>query len=180
MSWENTGQAQISSQFDYFWQSYAPFTLKNNMKFQFPFIISPAVQHIQLKLDIWIRQRNAQAKLKFDHGSRFFAELRPFQFENNMKFSVSFHYLPNSITHSTQIWHMDMSIECAGHDWIWSWFNDFWQSNAPSSLKIIWNLQFLFIISPAQLHIQLQFDWHMDMSKECTCQVMIFGRVITL
>jgi hypothetical protein len=31
-----------------------------------------------------------------------------------MKFSVSVHYLPNGITHSTQIGHMALSKECAG------------------------------------------------------------------
>jgi hypothetical protein len=54
-----------------------------------------------------------------------------------MKFSVSVHYLPNGIAHSTQIWQMDMSKEFAGIVCIWSWFNDFWQSYAPFSLKII-------------------------------------------
>jgi hypothetical protein len=87
----------------------------------------------------------------------FLTELCPFHFENNMKFSVSVHYLPNSITHSTQILHMDTLKECEGQIWIGSWFHDFWQSNAPFTLKIIWNFQFLFITSPTVLHIQLKF-----------------------
>jgi hypothetical protein len=32
---------------------------------------------------------------------------------------------------------MDMSLENTGQVQIWSWFNDFWQSYAPFSLKII-------------------------------------------
>jgi hypothetical protein len=44
----------------------------------------------------------------------FMAELCPFYFENNMKFSVSVHYFPNGITHSTQTWYMDMSWENTG------------------------------------------------------------------
>jgi hypothetical protein len=59
-----------------------------------------------------------------------------------MNFSVSVHYLLNSTTHSTQTWHMDMFLECPGQVRIWSWFNDFWQSKSPFTLKIIWNLQF--------------------------------------
>jgi hypothetical protein len=32
---------------------------------------------------------------EFGHGSMILAELCPFYYENNMKFSVSVHYLPN-------------------------------------------------------------------------------------
>jgi hypothetical protein len=60
---------------------------------------------------------------------------------------------------------MDIFLKCPGQVGIWSWFNDFWQSNAPFTLKIIWNLQFLFIIYPTT---QI---WHMDMSKEWAGQV---------
>jgi hypothetical protein len=84
----------------------------------------------------------------------FLAELCPFYFENNMKFSVSVYYLPTGTTHSTKTWHMDMFLECPGQVRIWSWFNDFWHF----TLKIIWNLQFLFIIYSTVLHIQLKFD----------------------
>jgi hypothetical protein len=58
ISLENTGQVQIWSWLDDFWQSYAPLTLKEKEIFS-------------------------------SHS-------------NNMKFSVSAHYLPNGITHSTQ------------------------------------------------------------------------------
>jgi hypothetical protein len=34
----------------------------------------------------------------------FLAEVCPFHFENNMKSSVSVHYIPNGIKNSTQIW----------------------------------------------------------------------------
>jgi hypothetical protein len=36
------------------------------------------------------------------------------------------------------VWHLDTSKECAGQVRIWSWFDDFWQSYAPFTLKIIW------------------------------------------
>jgi hypothetical protein len=52
-----------------------------------------------------------------------------------MKFSVSVHYLPNGITHLTQISHMDTSKKCPGQLQILSWFDDFWQSNARLTLK---------------------------------------------
>jgi hypothetical protein len=115
----------------------------------------------------------------------FLAELFPFHFENNMKFSVSIYYLPNSITHSTQIWHMDMAKECAGQARIWSWFDDFWQSYAPFTLKMIWSFQFPFIISPTVLHIQLKFDiWIWQRNAQVKLEfghgLMIFGRVMPL
>jgi hypothetical protein len=115
----------------------------------------------------------------------FLAELCPFHFENNMKFSVSVHYLPNGTTHSTQTWHMDTSKECAGQVQIWSWFSDFWQSYAPFTLKIIWNFQFLFIISPTVQHIQLKFDiwicfWNAQVKFKFGHGSMIFGRVMPL
>jgi hypothetical protein len=56
--------------------------------------------------------------------------------------SVSVHYLSNGCTHSTQIWHMGMSWENTGWVSIWSWFDDFWQSYAPFTLKMIWNFSF--------------------------------------
>jgi hypothetical protein len=164
-----------------FWQSYAPFTLKMIWNFQFPFIISPNVQYIPLKLDIWMRQMNAQVKFKFGHGSMIFG----FHFESNMKFSVYVYYLPNSTTYSTQIWHMDMFLECPGQVRIWSWFNVFWQSKAPFTLKIIWNLQFLFIIYPTVLHIQLKFDiWICQRNGQVKLKFghgwWFFGRVMSL
>jgi hypothetical protein len=72
--------------------------------------------------------------------------------------SVSIHYLSNGCTHSTQILHMDMSWENTGQVRIWSWYDDFWQSYTPFTLKIIWNFQFPFIISPTVQHIQLKLD----------------------
>jgi hypothetical protein len=46
---------------------------KKNGNFQFPFIISPTVVHIQLKLKIkklkiWICHKNALVNFKFGHG----------------------------------------------------------------------------------------------------------------
>jgi hypothetical protein len=43
---------------------------------QFPFIfISPTVVHIRPKFDIWIRQGNAQVKMKFGHGLIIFCRV---------------------------------------------------------------------------------------------------------
>jgi hypothetical protein len=55
------------SWFDDFWQIYAPLTLKKGI-FQFPFIISPTVVHIQLKLKIWICHKNALVNFEFGLG----------------------------------------------------------------------------------------------------------------
>jgi hypothetical protein len=99
--------------------------------------------------------------------------------------SVSVHYLKNSCTHLNQIWHMDMSWENTGQVRIWSWFDDFWQSYAPLTLKIIWNFQFPFIISQTIQHIQLKLDiWicHeiIQVKFEFCHGLMIFGRVMPL
>jgi hypothetical protein len=77
MSKECAGQVGIWSWFDDFWQSYSPFTLKMIRNFQFPFIISPTVVHIQLKFDIWIRQKYVQVKFKFGHGLMIFGRVMP-------------------------------------------------------------------------------------------------------
>jgi hypothetical protein len=61
------GQVCILSWFDDFWQSYAPLTLKKG-NCQFPFIISPTVVHIQLKLKIWICHKHALVIFEFGHG----------------------------------------------------------------------------------------------------------------
>jgi hypothetical protein len=71
----------------WFLAELCPFYLKIIWNFQFPFIISTTVQHIQLKLDIWICQEKIQVKFEFGHGSMIFG--------------------PNGTTHSTQTWHMD-------------------------------------------------------------------------
>jgi hypothetical protein len=83
--------------------SFSPSVILSFCHHQFPFIILRTVAHIQLKFDIWICHEKIQVKFEFGHGSMILAELCPFYFENNMKFSVSVYYLPNSITHSTQI-----------------------------------------------------------------------------
>jgi hypothetical protein len=115
----------------------------------------------------------------------FLAELCPFYLKNNMKFSVSVHYLPNGITQSTQTWHMDMSWENTGQIWIWSWFDNFWQSYAPFTMKIIWIFQFPFIISQTVLHIQLKlYIWicyeKIQVKFEFKHGLMIIGRVMPL
>jgi hypothetical protein len=136
--------------------------------------------------------------------------------------SVSVHYLSNGCTHSTQIWHMDISLKNTGKVWlcdrvmpldeifcfrslspqhsnltygfakewagqvqIWSWFDDFWQSYAPFTLKMKWNFQFPFIISPRVLHIPLKFDiWICQRNAQVKLEFghssLIFGRVMPL
>jgi hypothetical protein len=128
-----TEQVQIWSWFDDFWQSHTLFTLKIIWHFQFPFIIYPSCTN-QLKFEIWICQKIRRSSSNFLMVQWFLAELCPFHFKNNMNFSVSVHFLPNCITHSTQcfrgitlfsdfqISHMDTSKECAGQIRIWSWF----------------------------------------------------------
>jgi hypothetical protein len=115
----------------------------------------------------------------------FFAELCHFHFENDIEFSVSVFYLPNSITHSIPIWHIDTSLECAGQVRIWSWFNDFLQSNAPFTLKMIWNFLFPFIISTKVLYIQHKFDkWIFQMNAQVKWEFgygpITFGRDMSL
>jgi hypothetical protein len=63
-------KCQVKFKFGHdFKKSYAPFTLKIIWNFQFPFITSLMVVHIQLKFDIYIHLRNKQFKFKFGHGS---------------------------------------------------------------------------------------------------------------
>jgi hypothetical protein len=79
--WICQRDAQVKLEFGHgsmiFWQSYVPFTLKIIWNFQFPFIISSRVLHIQLKFDIWIHQRNAQVKFEFCHGLMIFGRVMP-------------------------------------------------------------------------------------------------------
>jgi hypothetical protein len=88
----------------------------------------------------------------------FLAELCPFHFENNMKFSDYVHYLPKSVSNSTQICHVDLPNKCAGQVRIWLWFDDFRQSYVTFNLKILNNFQLSFLISSRVLHIQHKFD----------------------
>jgi hypothetical protein len=106
--------------------SFVPFTLKIISNFQFPFIISTMVQHIQLKFIIWICHDKIQVKFEFGHGSMIFGRVMPLLLWNDMKFSVSVQYLHNGTTYSTQTWYMDMSWENTGQVWIWLWFDDFY------------------------------------------------------
>jgi hypothetical protein len=52
---------------------------------------------------------------------------------------------------------MHMSKECADQVQIWSWFNEFWQSYAPSTLKNR-NVLVSLIVSPKVVHIELKFN----------------------
>jgi hypothetical protein len=81
-----------------------PFNFEKKGNFQFTFMISQTVVHIQLTFDIWVRQQNAQVKIEFGHGSKYFGRVMPpLDLKKEKKFSVSVYYLPNSCTHSTQI-----------------------------------------------------------------------------
>jgi hypothetical protein len=77
--------------------------------FQFPFISSPTVVHIQLKFDIWICKRNAQVKFEFVIVRWFFGRVMLLQLWKKKNFSVSAHCLSNNCTHSYQIHQMVMS-----------------------------------------------------------------------
>jgi hypothetical protein len=121
--------------------------------------------------------------IKFGHGSMTFGRIMPLLLSKYiMKFSVCVHYLTNSITHSTQIWHIEMLNKCAGQIWIWTRFNGF--LCRVKSLSIIWNFQFLIIISPTVLHIQLKFDVCIFQRNEQVKfkfghGLMIFGRIVS-
>jgi hypothetical protein len=54
-----------------------PLSLKIIWNFQFPFIISRTVIHIQLKFNIWICERNAQLKFEYGPGSKIFGRVMP-------------------------------------------------------------------------------------------------------
>jgi hypothetical protein len=174
MSWENTGQVRIWSWFDDFWQSYAPFTLKIIRNFQFMFINSPRVQHNSFNSNLTygyvMRKYRSSSNLVMVRW--FLAELCPFYFENNMKFSVFVHYLPNGTTHST--WHIDASKECAGQVQIWSLFNDFWQSYCPFHFENIMKFSVSLYYLPNSTKHSTQI-WHMDMFLECPGQVRIWS-----
>jgi hypothetical protein len=83
--------------------------------------------------------------------------------------SVSVHYLSNSCTHSTQIWHMDKSWENTGQVRIWSWYDDSWQELRPL-MKFSVSVHYLQngITHSTQI-------WPMDTSKKCTGQVPIWS-----
>jgi hypothetical protein len=134
--------------------SFRPSVILKFRHQQFPFIILVTVAHIQLKFDIScgyiMRKYRSSSNLVMVWW--FKAELCPFYFENNMKFSVSVHYLSNGYTLLTQTWHMDMSWENTGHVRIWSWFDVFGQSYAPFTLKIIWIFSSRSL-SPQELYI---------------------------
>jgi hypothetical protein len=134
-----------------------PFHFVNNMKFSVSVHYLP--NGITHSTQIWHMDKSKECAGQVLVIIQWFsAQLCPFHFENNMKFSVSVHYLPNSVTYATQIWHMDKSKECAGQVRIWPWFYDFWHSYVPFTLKIIINFQFPFIISSRVLQIQLKVE----------------------
>ena len=143
----------------WFLAELCPFYFENNMKFSVSVYYLP--NSIKHSTQIWHIDTSKECAGQFQIWSwfdDFWQSYAPFTLKIIWNFQFPFYYLPNNITHSTQIWHMDMILECADQVWIWSWFNDFWQSNAPFTLKMIWNLQFLFIINPTVLHIQLKID----------------------
>jgi hypothetical protein len=132
MSWTNTAQVGIWSWFNDFWQSYAPFTLKIIWNFQFRSLTPQRYYTFNSNFTYGYVIRKSRSSLNLVMVRWFFlAELCPFYFKYNMKFSASVHYLQNGITHSTQTWHVDTSKEWAGQVRIWPWFNVFWQSYAP-------------------------------------------------
>jgi hypothetical protein len=72
--------------------------------------------------------------------------------------SVSVHYLGNGFTHSTQIWHNGYLIgKCAGQVRILVMVQWFFVRDMPPYFEKKGNFQFLFIISPTVVHVQLIF-----------------------
>jgi hypothetical protein len=152
-----------------------PFNFENNLwNFQFLFIISQMVLHIQLKLHIWICYEEIQVKFEFGYGSMNFGRVMPlllwkwYEIFSFRSLSPQWYYTFNS-----KLTYMDTSKKCVGQVRIWSWFNDFWQSYVPFTLKIIWNFQFRFIISYRVLHIQLKIDDGHMVKIEC-CHGLMF------
>jgi hypothetical protein len=71
-------KAQVKFKFDHdFLQKNAHWTLKNNQKFLVSVHFLP-----KLKFDIWICQRNAQAKFKFGYGLMNFGSVMPLSLLN--------------------------------------------------------------------------------------------------
>jgi hypothetical protein len=154
-----------------FWQSYAPFTLKIIWNFQYQLIISPAVLHIQLKLDKWICHETIQVKFEFGYGSLIFGIVMPLSLWKLYEI-FSFCWLsPNSIiiTHSNLTYGCVKGMPRPSSNLVMvKWFLQIYK--CPFDFKkIIWNFQFLFIISQYSTQI-----WHMDMSKKCAGQVWIW------
>jgi hypothetical protein len=54
-----------------------PYYFEKKCNLHFPFIISPAVQHIQLKFDIWLCHEKIQFKFELGHGSMIFGRVMP-------------------------------------------------------------------------------------------------------
>jgi hypothetical protein len=82
----------------------------------------------------------------------FVKELCPFSLKINKKFKVSVHYVPYSCTHSTQTWHIDTSMGCAGQVRIWSWLNDFGKKSN-FHIQLILTEKYILRISRSSLNL---------------------------
>jgi hypothetical protein len=134
----------------WFLAELCPFHFENNINFQFPFIISLTVGHFQLKFDIWICHRNAQVNWKFGHGLMIFGRvmlLSLWKYYEIFSFrSLSPQQL--DIFNSNLIYGYEFGHGLMIADRLIPLV--LWKKNG--------NFQFLFIISPLVVHIQLKFD----------------------
>jgi hypothetical protein len=72
-----------------------PFNIDKKGNFQFPFIISPTLVHIQLKLKIWICHKNALVNFKFGHGLLIADRVIPLElWKKSRKFKFQFIFSP--------------------------------------------------------------------------------------
>ena len=71
---------------------------------------------------------------------------------------VSTHYLGHVLTFLIENRYVGHHAEYADQDRIWLRSNNFWQRNAPWTLKISINSWFLLIVSVMHLHFDLKFS----------------------
>jgi hypothetical protein len=149
-----TGQVWIWSWFDYFgrvmplllWKWYEIFIFRSLSPQRYCTFNS----NLTNGYVIWIKSSNL-VMVRW-----FLAQLCPFYLENNMKFSVPVHYLPqryftfnSNLTNGYVMRKYRSSFNLVMILWFFAEICHF-------TLKIIWNFQFLFIISPTVLNIQLK------------------------
>ena len=77
LSPEYAGWVRIWVRSNNFWQSYASWTWKNSINFQFPLIISITNWHFELKFGIKMCHENMQVEFEFGSGQIIFSRVMP-------------------------------------------------------------------------------------------------------